>query len=105
MLDLGMEWFRYANKYLENLVQMLCLLIDSFALGTRWSAFQAGKVILGFVLYSKSLGEFIGFALKFGEECLTLDNFLAAVILIVIPLYIVPCIIIYSIFGYFFVME
>jgi len=22
MLDLGMEWFRYANKYLENLVQI-----------------------------------------------------------------------------------
>ena len=77
----------------ENLVQMLCLLVDSFSLGTRWSAFQAGKAILGFILYSKSVGEIIGVRISVGAPML------AAVLIVFVPLYILPSLMVYYVFA------
>jgi len=71
---------------------MFCLLIDSFSLGTRWSAFQAGKAILGFILYSKSVGEIIGMFISFGAPAMLAPAFFFI-------LYFLPSLMIYYVFA------
>jgi len=80
----------------ENLTQTLILHVDSFAVGSRWSAFQAAKAILSFLLYSKTVGEVVGGVAKSDDG----DNvmiFGSAFLFII--LYIVPSALIYHIFG------
>jgi len=79
---------------------MICLYLDSFTVGTRWTAFQAGKAILSFVLYSKSAGEIMGAlgkieggGTKVGAVCIFMG------------LWGGPAIVINMIFGAFFVLE
>jgi len=78
---------------------MICLYLDSFTVGTRWTAFQAGKAILSFVLYSKSAGEIMGALGKVGGEGIV------GAVCIFMALWGGPAIVINVIFGAFFVLE
>jgi len=79
---------------------MICLYADSFTVGTRWSAFQAGKAILSFILYSKSAGEIMGALAKIDSP----DGAPLACMWF-IALYVTPCLIINGIIASFFVNE
>ena len=87
---------------------MICLYFDSFSIGTRWTAFYAGKAILSFVLYSKSVGEFC--KAMFIEDRKGDDEMYSSFAKLFIPIYFIlfyigPCLVINQIFTAFFVSE
>jgi len=85
---------------------MLCLHIDSFSIGSRWNAFLASKALLSFILYSKTIGELMATmvktAFKNGPDRPVALGFTALAFL---GGYVFPSMLIYIIFGWFFVAE